>query len=80
MTGDGLTVADLCNRFLTAKLRQQTANELTARTFSEYRQTTDTLVADFGKDRLVDDLAAADFGRLRAAMAERWGPVRLATR
>jgi integrase len=43
----------------------------------EYRLTTDMVVAAFGKDRLVDDLAADDFGRLRAAMAERWGPVRL---
>jgi integrase len=73
----GLTVAGLCNAFLTAKLRQQTANELSARTFMEYRQTTDMLVAEFGKTRLVDDLAAGDFGRLRATMAERWGPVRL---
>ena len=77
MTGDGLTVADLCNRFLTAKLRQQTAGELTARSFMEYRQATDLLVGSFGKDRLVDDLAADDFGQLRATMAERWGPVRL---
>jgi len=77
VTGEGLTIADLCNAFLTAKVRQQTANELTARTFMEYRQTTDTLIAAFGKNRRVDDLAADDFGRLRATMAERWGPVRL---
>jgi integrase len=74
---DGLTVADLCNHFLTAKVRQQDARELTARTLMEYRQTTDLLVAAFGKTRLVDDLAGDDFGRLRAQMAERWGPVRL---
>src|SRR5262245_4531357 len=75
--GDGLTVADLCNRFLTGKVRQQDAGELTPRTFMEYRETTDLIVAVFGKDRRVDDLAADDFGRLRAQMAERWGPVRL---
>ena len=44
---------------------------------SEYKETTDLLVAAFGKDRLVDDLAADDFEKLRADLAERWGPVRL---
>jgi integrase len=74
---DGLTVADLCNRFLTAKLRKQEAGELGGRMFTEYQETTDLLVTAFGKDRLVDDLEADDFERLRARMAERWGPVRL---
>jgi hypothetical protein len=73
----GLTVADLCNHFLTAKLRKQASGELGSRMFEEYKQITDMLVADFGKTRLVDDLAAADFEALRATMAERWGPVRL---
>jgi integrase len=75
--GEGLTVAELCNRFLTAKLRKRNAGELGARMFEEYRETTDLIVAAFGKERLVDDLAADDFERLRAEMAERWGPVRL---
>jgi integrase len=74
---DGLTVADLCNRFLTAKLRKQTAGEIGSRMFQEYKEITDLLVAGLGKTRLVDDLAADDFEKLRADMAERWGPVRL---
>jgi integrase len=74
---DGLTVADLCNRFLTAKLRKQTAGEIGPRMFQEYKEVTDLLVSAFGKTRLVDDLAADDFEGLRARMAERWGPVRL---
>ena len=74
---DGLTVADLCNRFLTAKHRKLTAGELGPRMFQEYKDTTDRLIADFGKERLVEDLAADDFETLRASMAERWGPVRL---
>ena len=45
--------------------------------FAEYKETTDLLVAAFGKKRLVDDLAADDFEKLRADMAKRWGPVRL---
>ncbi len=75
--GDGLTVADLCNRFLTAKLRKVESGELGMRMFQEYREITDLLVAAFGKTRRVDDLAADDFEALRARLAERWGPVRL---
>jgi integrase len=74
---DGLTVADLCNRFLTAKLRKRESGELGLRMFAEYKETTDLIVAAFGSRRLVGDLAADDFEALRATMAERWGPVRL---
>ncbi len=74
-TGDGLTIKDLCNSFLTAKLRLKQSGEITGRTFSSYNTITDLLINFFGKDRLVDDLAANDFGSLRAAMAENWGSV-----
>src|SRR4051795_2922695 len=37
--GDGLTVADLCNRFLTSKLRQREAGEISIRMFDEYQAT-----------------------------------------
>jgi integrase len=74
---DGLTVAELCNRFLTAKLRKLESSELGPRMFAEYRETTDRIVTAFGKTRLVDDLAAGDFEALRASMAKCWGPVRL---
>jgi integrase len=74
---DSLTVADLCNRFLTAKLRRREAGELGCRMFADYKEVTDLLVASFGRDRPVEDLAAEDFEGLRAKMTERWGPVRL---
>ena len=74
---DGLTVADLCNRFLTAKLRQREAGEISPRMFVEYKGTTDLLVSAFGKTRIVDDLATDDFEALRAVMAKQWGPVHL---
>lgn len=76
-TADGLTLADLFNHFLTAKLRKLEAGEITQRTFIEYREFTDLLVAEFGNSRLVDDLAAQDFAGVRATMAKRWGPSRL---
>jgi len=74
---DGLTVAELCNRFLTAKLQLRDAGEISVRMFDEYKATTDRLVSTFGKTRLVDDLAADDFEQLRDAMAKLWTPVRL---
>ena len=74
---DGLKVADLCNRFLTSRLRKVEAGEMGERMFVEYKQTTDRLVGAFGKSRLVDDLAAADFEALRDGMAKQYGPVRL---
>src|SRR5690242_2392069 len=61
---DGLTVADLCNAFLTAKLRKQSSGELGSRMFEDYKQVTDLLVSTFGKTRLVEDLAADDFEKL----------------
>ncbi len=74
---DGLTVADLCNRFLTSRLRKVEAGEMGERMFAEYKQTTDRLVATFGKTRLAIDLAAEDFEALRANLAKQYGPVRL---
>ena len=74
---DALTVAELCNRFLTAKLRKLEAGELGAQMFRDYKETTDVIVTSLGGLRPVADLAADDFEKLRATMAERWGPVRL---
>jgi integrase len=86
---DGLTVAELCNRFLTAKQRQWEAGEISARMYEpvpgsepprakgEYPATTDRLIAQFGGTRLVDDLAADDFEALRDELAKQYGPVRL---
>ncbi len=72
-----LTVADLCNRFLTAKLRKVEAGELSTVLFADYRTITDLLTEAFGTGRPIDDLAADDFADLRARMAKKWGPVRL---
>jgi integrase len=74
---DGLTVADLCNRFLTSRLRKVEAGEMGERMFAEYKQTTDRLVGTFGKTRVAIDLAAEDFEALRADLSKQYGPVRL---
>ena len=67
----------LCNHFLTAKKYKLDAGEITPRTFAEYKSTTDRLVSTFGKNWLVENLAADDFNRLRADLAKQFGPVRL---
>jgi integrase len=74
---DRLTVAALCNHFLTAKLRQFEARELSSRMFEEYNVTTDMMVVAFGKATRVDALTASDFARLREAMVKKWGPHRV---
>jgi integrase len=74
---DGLTVSELCNRFLTAKERQRDAGDLAPSTFADYLRTCKQLTAAFGRDRFVDDLAAEDFETLRATLAKQYGVHRL---
>ena len=75
-TGE-LTVKNLVDRFLTAKEKQRDANEISDRTFAEYKATGVRLANVFGRGRSVEDLAADDFEILRADIAKAWGPVRL---
>jgi integrase len=74
---DGKTMAELTGRFMTAKQRKLDAGEIKQRTWDELYATCERLVTSFGKTRLAIDLAADDFERLRADIAEKWGPVRL---
>lgn len=76
-TPDGLTVAGLCNHFLTAKKQQRDAGDIRPRSFDDYLATCTALVDAFGKTRLVDDLASDDFQSLRARFAKQWGVHRL---
>ncbi|MBU4271148.1 MAG: tyrosine-type recombinase/integrase [Planctomycetes bacterium] len=72
---DGLTVADLCNHFLTAKRHLTETGELSTRTFADYHAVAKQVVDNFGQNRLVIDLAADDFDRLRCQVARTRGPV-----
>lgn len=47
--GGGLTLADLCNHFLTSQLRLLESGELAQRAFDRYKATTDFLIETFGK-------------------------------
>ena len=75
--GDGLTLLELCNKFLQSKERKVAARELGLRMFNEYRDIKNLLVEKFGGSKLVDSLTPGDFESLREDMASRWGPARL---
>ena len=74
---DELTLKDLCNRYRYAKEQKMNAGRITAGRYSEIISTTDLLIAQFGKDRPLDDLEPVDFEKLLNTMTKRWGPVRL---
>ena len=70
---NGNTVAELANRFLSAKREKADAGEMTARMWSEYHWGCESVVIAFGGTRAVDDLTPDDFGQLRAEHAKRVG-------
>lgn len=76
-SGDGLTVRDLVNRFLTAKQHLVDTQELTQLTFKGYYSTCELLVTHLGTSRLVCDLRTDDFEKLRAEFAKTRGLVAL---
>jgi integrase len=77
VSGDGLTLRDLANRFLTSKQHLVQTGEIAQRTFNDYYVTCDRLIAEFGRTRLMTDLASDDFERLRASLSKSRGPVAL---
>ena len=76
--GDGPTIRDLCNRFLTVKQSKMHGGELSAMSFYDYHATCRRIVDAFGPRRLVADLNARDFEQLRRQLAKGWSPVTLA--
>lgn len=74
---DAITVKDVCNAFLNHKDALVASGELSPRTRAEYQATTDMLVAELGKLRVVSDVQPDDFAAMRKAMTKKWGPHRL---
>jgi integrase len=70
---DGLTLAELCNKYLKSKRTDVDTGRLSSRTFVGYSQTTDTLIDAFGRDRLVLDLRPEDFEKLYSKLAKKHG-------
>jgi integrase len=73
----GVTIKDLANAFLAHKEGKVEAGELSPRTWTCYKETTDFLISSLGKTRLVADLRPDDFETLKKAMTKKWGPVRV---
>ena len=76
---DGVTVAEMCNHFLSAKRRQADAGELTERSWTDYHRTCKRLTRVFGRERLVSDLRPDDFADLRDDMGKTLGPTATAS-
>ena len=68
ISGDKLTVKDLCERFVSAKRSLVDSGELALRTWGEYHAGCLRLIKALGADRLVADLASDDFEQLRAGV------------
>jgi integrase len=76
-TGDGLRVADLCNKFLNLKRNRMESGELSAHSFAKYYETCELVVKHLGKHRRVDNLRPDDFEKFRAKLAKGCGVVTL---
>jgi hypothetical protein len=74
LSGNKLTVGQLCNQFLYAKESRVETGELERRTFQGYHKTCETLIQRLGKGRLVEDLRPIDFDSLRMALAKDKSP------
>src|SRR5579871_1373523 len=73
-----ITVKELANLFLNRKQQRADVGELSPRTWKDYKDACDEIVAAFGQQRLLADLAPDDFGTLRNKLAQKFGPHRLA--
>lgn len=69
------TVADVCNAFLESKRLLIDSGELSPRTWRDYFETSERLVANLGRATAVDQLRSIDFDSLRAKLAVGHGPV-----
>jgi hypothetical protein len=74
---EGVTVNELCDRFMVSRRDKLDSGELAAVSFSDYYATCRRIIDAFGEARPVSDLNAADFQRFRAAMAKGWSHVTL---
>lgn len=63
---EGVTVGEVCDRFLQAKDELVKTGEITQKTRLDYQRVTDRMVAFFGSDRVIVDLGPDDFAELRA--------------
>jgi len=72
-----LTLALLCNRFLTDKKARIASGELDPKTWADYYRGCEHAIAVLGKTAVVSELSPDDFARLREKLAVGRGPVGL---
>lgn len=70
-----VTVDEVVNRFLAAKKMLRDADELSERSWQDYRTTAAMIVKVLGRRSVAEALTPADFDRLRAHFAKTRGPV-----
>ena len=73
----GPMVHDLLETFLDVKWGLVESGELSKRTFRDYKITSDGIIDNIGKKRLLSDLGPDDFAGYRKKLAKRLGPVAL---
>ena len=78
VSGGGVTIREMLNRFLTAKEALVASGEIRPPTFAEYHKVAERIAAVFGLRRAVEDLRSEDFERLRGRLAKQYSAVRLA--
>lgn len=73
----GLILKDLVNEYLNAKRHLMEDGDLSPLTFAEYHRTCQNLVRVFGAAKVLPDLVADDFRKLRTSLAKTRGPLAL---
>jgi hypothetical protein len=74
---EGLTVAQLCNHFLTHQKERQDNGAISPLTFRGHHAACDALVKVFGKGQSVPELTPDDFAKLHRDLARSRGAVAL---
>ena len=67
---EAVTIADVCNQFLTYQEKRVQSKELSPRTFNDYEKTAKRIAQFFGRGTAVLSLSPADFNDLRADIAK----------
>ena len=74
---EGMTVRELCNRYLTSKQQLRDSGEIVGRTFNDYFSVCEQVLSSISGSRIVADLTPLDFERLRAKLTKTLGTVAL---
>ena len=71
-----ITLAELCNQFLTSRKTRVESGEIRISTWEDYRRSCEMVIEAFGKLHPADAIGPTDFTKLRGKITKRFGPVR----